>query len=89
MALTESSAPRLAQMPSPGVPRSRSRTQAKIPDMPADSDERFAVARECNAPWSNYMSRRRRTLEQVVCELREADQLLGEGMELPEVFKGA
>jgi hypothetical protein len=35
------------------------------------------------------MSRRRRTSEQVVCELREADQLLGEGMELPEVFKGA
>jgi hypothetical protein len=35
------------------------------------------------------MSRRRRTLEHVVCELREADQLLGEGMELPEVFKGA
>ena len=33
------------------------------------------------------MSRRRHTPEQVVRKLREADRLLGEGMELPEVFK--
>lgn len=34
-----------------------------------------------------HMSRRRHTPEQVVRKLREADRLLGEGMELPEVFK--
>lgn len=33
------------------------------------------------------MSRRRHTPEQVVRKLREADRLLGEGMELPEVIK--
>jgi putative transposase len=33
------------------------------------------------------MSRRRHTPEQVVRKLREADRLLGEGMELPEVRK--
>jgi putative transposase len=33
------------------------------------------------------MSRRRHTPEQVVRKLREADRLLGGGMELPEVFK--
>ncbi len=33
------------------------------------------------------MSRRRHTPEQVVRKLREADRLLGAGMELPEVFK--
>ena len=33
------------------------------------------------------MSRRRHTPEQVVRKLREADRLLGEGVELPEVFK--
>ena len=33
------------------------------------------------------MSRRRHTPEQVVRKLREADRLLGEGMELPEVSK--
>ena len=33
------------------------------------------------------MSRRRHTPEQVVCKLREADRLLGEGIELSEVFK--
>jgi transposase len=33
------------------------------------------------------MSRRRHTPEQVVRKLREADRLLGEGIELPEVFK--
>ncbi len=33
------------------------------------------------------MSRRRHTPEQVVRKLREADRLLGEGHELPEVFK--
>jgi putative transposase len=33
------------------------------------------------------MSRRRHTTEQVVRKLREADRLLGEGMELPAVFK--
>ena len=33
------------------------------------------------------MSRRRHTPEQVVRKLREADRLLGEGMELPAVFK--
>jgi putative transposase len=33
------------------------------------------------------MSRRRHTPEQVVRKLREADRLLGEGMEMPEVFK--
>ena len=33
------------------------------------------------------MSRRRHTPEQVVRKLREADRLLGEGNELPEVFK--
>jgi transposase-like protein len=33
------------------------------------------------------MSRRRHTLEQVVRKLREADRLLGEGIELPEVIK--
>ena len=33
------------------------------------------------------MSRRRHTPEQVVRKLREADRLLGEGIELPEVCK--
>ena len=33
------------------------------------------------------MSRRRHTPEQVVRKLREADRLLGEGLELPEVTK--
>lgn len=33
------------------------------------------------------MSRRRHTPEQVVRKLREADRLLGEGHELPEVIK--
>jgi putative transposase len=33
------------------------------------------------------MSRRRHTLEQVVRKLREADRLLSEGSELPEVLK--
>ena len=33
------------------------------------------------------MSRRRHTPEQVVRKLREADRLLGEGFELPEVIK--
>jgi putative transposase len=33
------------------------------------------------------MSRRRHTPEQVVRKLREADRLLGEGIELPEVVK--
>src|SRR5271165_603883 len=36
---------------------------------------------------SDRMSRRRHTPEQVVRKLREADRLLGEGIELPEVFK--
>jgi putative transposase len=33
------------------------------------------------------MSRRRHTPEQIVRKLREADRLLGEGWELPEVVK--
>ena len=33
------------------------------------------------------MSRRRHTPEQVVRKLREADRLLGEGIEMPEVIK--
>ena len=33
------------------------------------------------------MKRRRHTPEQIVRKLREADRLLGEGMELPEVCK--
>jgi len=33
------------------------------------------------------MSRRRHTAEQIVRKLREADRLLSEGMELPEVIK--
>ena len=33
------------------------------------------------------MSRRRHTPEQIVRKLREADRLLGEGIELPEVWK--
>ena len=33
------------------------------------------------------MKRQRHTPEQVVRKLREADRLLGEGMELPEVWK--
>ncbi len=33
------------------------------------------------------MSRRRHTPEQIVRKLREADRLLSEGMELPEVVK--
>jgi putative transposase len=33
------------------------------------------------------MSRRRHTPEQVVRKLREADRLLGEGKQLPEVWK--
>ena len=36
---------------------------------------------------SKHMSRRRHTPEQIVRKLREADRLLGEGMELPEVWK--
>jgi putative transposase len=36
---------------------------------------------------SDQMKRRRHTPEQVVRKLREADRLLGEGMELPEVTK--
>src|SRR3984885_9065243 len=36
---------------------------------------------------STSMKRRRHTPEQVVRKLREADRLLGEGMELPEVTK--
>ena len=36
---------------------------------------------------SVWMSRRGHTPEQVVRKLREADRLLGEGMELPEVWK--
>jgi putative transposase len=33
------------------------------------------------------MSRRRHTPEQIVRKLREADRLISEGMELPEVWK--
>ncbi len=33
------------------------------------------------------MKRRRHTPEQIVRKLREADRLLGEGQELPEVVK--
>src|SRR5579884_1727130 len=36
---------------------------------------------------SYRMSRRRHTPEQVVRKLREADRLLGEGFELPDVIK--
>jgi putative transposase len=36
---------------------------------------------------SDQMKRRRHTPEQIVRKLREADRLLGEGMELPEVTK--
>jgi putative transposase len=36
---------------------------------------------------SSLMKNRRHTPEQVVRKLREADRLLGEGMELPEVAK--
>src|SRR2546423_14676940 len=36
---------------------------------------------------SSHMSRRRHTPEQVVRKLREADRLLSEGSELPEVLK--
>jgi putative transposase len=36
---------------------------------------------------SNGMSRRRHTPEQVVRKLREADRLISEGSELPEVLK--
>src|SRR5437588_3977317 len=36
---------------------------------------------------SSSMKRRRHTPEQVVRKLREADRLLGEGVELPEVCK--
>jgi putative transposase len=36
---------------------------------------------------STFMSRRRHTPEQIVRKLREADRLLSEGQELPEVFK--
>jgi transposase len=36
---------------------------------------------------SKLMSRRRHTPEQIVRKLRGADRLLGEGMELPEVWK--
>ena len=35
------------------------------------------------------MKRRRHTPEQIVRKLREADRLLGEGMELPEVDQAA
>jgi transposase len=37
--------------------------------------------------WRIAMKRRRHTPEQIVRKLREADRLLGEGMELPEVAK--
>src|SRR5947209_18117091 len=36
---------------------------------------------------SDHMKRRCHTPEQIVRKLREADRLLGEGMELPEVAK--
>jgi putative transposase len=36
---------------------------------------------------SSLMKNRRHTPEQIVRKLREADRLLGEGMELPEVAK--
>jgi putative transposase len=36
---------------------------------------------------SQNMTRRRHTPEQVVRKLREADRLLGEGIEFPEVIK--
>jgi putative transposase len=36
---------------------------------------------------SSHMSRRRHTPEQVVRKLREAERLLSEGQELPEVLK--
>jgi hypothetical protein len=36
---------------------------------------------------SSHVKRRRHTPEQVVRKLREADRLLGEGQELPEVLK--
>jgi transposase len=36
---------------------------------------------------SDQMKRRRHTPEQIVRKLREADRLLGEGMDLPEVTK--
>jgi putative transposase len=36
---------------------------------------------------SDQMKRRRHTPEQIVRKLREADRLLGEGIELPEVTK--
>jgi putative transposase len=36
---------------------------------------------------STSMKRRRHTPEQIVRKLREADRLLGEGLELPEVTK--
>lgn len=35
------------------------------------------------------MKRRRHTPEQIVRKLREADRLLGEGVELPEVMKAS
>lgn len=35
-----------------------------------------------------FVKRRRHTPEQIVRELREADRLLGEGSEVPEVAKG-
>jgi putative transposase len=35
----------------------------------------------------DHVKRRRHTPEQIVRKLREADRLLGEGMELPEVCK--
>jgi transposase len=36
---------------------------------------------------STHVKRRRHTPEQIVRKLREADRLLGEGQELPEVLK--
>jgi putative transposase len=36
---------------------------------------------------SEHVKRRRHTPEQIVRKLREADRLLGEGQELPEVVK--
>jgi putative transposase len=40
-----------------------------------------------NGRKSYRISRRRHTPEQVVRKLREADRLLGEGIELPDVYK--
>jgi len=48
---------------------------------------------ELRRPWilgqrSSHVKQRKHTPEQVVRKLREADRLLGEGQELPEVIKG-